>query len=106
MTTRAEIIGSGPGTATIRVLGNEIRPPIEAFQIQRNQMPDAYLHRRRLADLARPMDRPQPRRCFGSRGRLPFIIGPALVDPIVYRPDAQHVPPVPARRRQDLPRSH
>jgi len=43
MTTRAEIIGSGPGTATIRILSNEIRTPIEAFQIQRNQMPDAYL---------------------------------------------------------------
>jgi len=84
MTTRAEIIGSGPGTATIRILSNEIRTPIEAFQIQRNQMPDAY-----LAPTGGWQTSPDqwialsPGDVSAAGDGFTFNIGPTIVDPIV-----------------------
>jgi hypothetical protein len=84
MTTRAEMIGSGPGTATIRVLGSAIRPPVEAFQIQRNQMPDAYL----APDVGWQTSPDywialKPGDVFADANGLSFSIGPSIVDPLV-----------------------
>ena len=81
---RAEIIGSGPGTAIIRVLGKGTPAPLEAFQIQRNQVPDSY-----LAPDGEWQASPDHWVSLGpadllSKGEgFEFRIGPEIVDPIV-----------------------